>query len=439
MQRGTIKSNKRPYPIWATMLNELQPMPPFLDNAVVVYNRGSNNGVKGFVLLALSLSTTTISMSTYYRSNNNRNNTHSPSPSTSTSSNSQHSSSKFREHLSIQLPRPSNNNNTAYRADTREVPLDRSRFSPESPPAPSPWAGIGARGLRSFSPMGHSFRGKELGVGVDRPVDKESDIEAAMIQNSRMAGPGLWAGTKDKITRLFVNAGGFGPSSGLGEHKKIHQGRDADSIIPIQHAHTPSCSPSRMRTFLPSWPPSNVSKQRCACPHHNPNDPDYTHDTRTPKQTAREKRKQYCFLLFIIFLLLYLLGSSTFSLVRVVSLSSSGSTTTISSLTGGNTSANIQQCVSQYALNAPSSPSSYPCSSCLPLLSSLSPSAISSLSTADVQTATNAVQFCALRAVFNDSDSNGQNSLGAGGWGRDVKFCAWSGVGCDGSGSVSSL
>ncbi|KAG2369175.1 hypothetical protein BDR07DRAFT_1604834 [Suillus spraguei] len=59
-----------------------------------------------------------------------------------------------------------------------------------------------------------------------------------------------------------------------------------------------------------------------------------------------------------------------------------------------------------------------------------------SSNTENTQQILNAIQFCGLRAIFDTADSQGQASLG---WMNDVKFCAWNGVTCDGTGRVANL
>jgi hypothetical protein len=53
--------------------------------------------------------------------------------------------------------------------------------------------------------------------------------------------------------------------------------------------------------------------------------------------------------------------------------------------------------------------------------------------------ARDATQFCGLRSIWEDAGQQGQAGLEDGGWAKDVKFCTWSGVRCNGAGRVSSL
>jgi hypothetical protein len=302
------------------------------------------------------------------------------------------SRAKFREHLSIKPTLPS---------DMHNVDIEISRFSPESPPPP-----FRSPSPRSYSPitMAKSFRSGRSAMGNAQ----ERDIEAA-------ASSPHPSSLKDRLTRFVFDTRAFSP--GLGRDTAMSKS------TAYSHSHSHSRSHSDSRT-LSEWPPLRVSKHQCSCPHNN-----------------NPKRRWTLVVLFLV-VFLYLLVSSTFSLVRVISLSPflSSTTSTSTSATSTTTSLNVQQCISQYTLNAPTSPASYPCSTCLPLLSSLPQSSLSALSPSDAQSQYNAVQFCALRAIFDSADQVGQSTLSAAsGWFADVKFCAWIGVTCDSAGRVSTL
>ncbi len=193
--------------------------------------------------------------------------------------------------------------------------------------------------------------------------------------------------------------------------------REKDTILlPIQPSH------------LPPWPPLHVEKRLCPC--------------EDPK---RKKHERY-WIIALIIILLYLLGNTIALNIRVLNFvsSSSGngqSTTGGTSTSGGSSFAlsnDQRQCLSQFTVNAPSNPSSFPCSSCLPLLAAV-PESFISTDLQDGQNVQNSIQFCGLQAVFASASSTGQQGLSNGGWLKDVKFCAWSGVTCGGSGLVSSM
>ncbi|KAI6148341.1 RNI-like protein [Pisolithus tinctorius] len=185
--------------------------------------------------------------------------------------------------------------------------------------------------------------------------------------------------------------------------------------------------PARVQdSRLSQWPPLNVEKRRCTC-HHDPR-----HEAKRKKR----KRRSRCLLILLIIILLFLIGNVIYLNVRVLSLASSLSPNPTTQVL----SADALQCISQYTLNAPSSPSSYPCSSCLPALQGVPSSFMSNSANAqDAQTINNAVQFCSLRAVYETANAQGQTTLGNGSWSQNLNFCTWTGVTCDTSGRVSSL
>lgn len=162
------------------------------------------------------------------------------------------------------------------------------------------------------------------------------------------------------------------------------------------------------------WPPLLVRKRhRCACDgRHNRHD-------------------RWCTVLLIA-LLIYLVADTIVLNVAIVRLSTPPNNATAT------LAAHTQQCLSQYALNAPINPSAYPCAPCLTLLQAI-PQNLSFPDPQDAQQAQNAIQFCALKAVFDSAGTDGKNNLGTVGWLKDVRFCVWNGVACDGSGRVSSL
>ncbi len=182
---------------------------------------------------------------------------------------------------------------------------------------------------------------------------------------------------------------------------------------------------------LQTWPPLEGEK------HHR------VHCEQCQERNDRRRRNKALFVALVI-LLLYLLGNVVFLNVRVVRISQPSTSTTATSTTPANASdssalsADAQSCLSQFSLNAPSSPQSYPCSSCLSVLQGV-PSSFTPSNTQDAQQLVSAVQFCGLRSIFETANSDGQSGLSNGGWVKDVRFCAWSGVHCDGFGRVSSM
>jgi hypothetical protein len=95
------------------------------------------------------------------------------------------------------------------------------------------------------------------------------------------------------------------------------------------------------------------------------------------------------------------------------------------------------KCLTDFTTSAPSAPLDYPVS-CLQTLQSVS----GEVTTAD-PAASNilvaAKQFSALRLLFDKCSVAAQQGLNAGGWFKDTRSCAWTGVQCDGSGRVIQL
>ncbi|KAH9047327.1 hypothetical protein EDB84DRAFT_1462383 [Lactarius hengduanensis] len=295
---------------------------------------------------------------------------------------SQHSvasSSRFREHLSIAMPPP-------------DPAIERSHFSPVSLTGPSePDSTLGGSTMH--------------GSSRSRPLDPEKGLTG----HSSM--PSTSSSIKDRFTRLFLDL-----RAGL---------RDGNPSAADLAPPPPDVA------HMPEWRPLNVRKQppQCVC-HSQP-----------PPPTRVQRLRDRALLAALAVLLLYLFINVTVLNVRSFSSSSqlpaaaavaappASAPTTTDALP-----ADTQQCISQYTLNAPSNPTGYPCGTCLPLLAALPPSA-----TAVYPAALDATQFCGLRSLWEDAGQQGQAGLEAGGWVKDVKFCTWAGVRCDGAGRVSSL
>ena len=176
---------------------------------------------------------------------------------------------------------------------------------------------------------------------------------------------------------------------------------------------------------LSPWAPLNLDKEKSPLPTAYPRYP--------PPQKKQKKRFRWWALLLIL-IILALLGNVAFLNVRVSELTDAvnkdpPSSTPTSTPSDPSLSNDVQECLSQFTLNAPSDPSAYPCSTCLPVLSNV---------TNNVNAA-NAVQFCGLRAILESTSTTGQTALSNGGWGKDLNVCAWSGVSCSDSGLVTSL
>jgi hypothetical protein len=280
-----------------------------------------------------------------------------------------------------------------------EPPLERSRFSPDSPTQ------------RTFS------FGRPVFSHNSSPRSRPLDLEKGSAGSS--SSP---QGAQPTIGDRFVHL--FGDLR-VGRRQDDPSVRAAAPIAPTKSSE------------LPPWRALDVRKPEgvvhCNC-HVLP-----------PPQTRRQKiYRRALFSAFVIFLL-YLFINMIFLDVRLYSLSRRPSQMSLTTTAPAsppaspqmNTimlSADAQQCVTQYNLSAPGNPTEYPCSTCIPLLATVPPNA-----TAVYTVARDAMQFCGLRSIWEDAGQQGQAALEAGDWVKDVKFCAWNGVRCNGAGRVSSL
>lgn len=206
---------------------------------------------------------------------------------------------------------------------------------------------------------------------------------------------------RDRFTKLFFDV------------RTLMRDRDAE-LVPIQ---APQLHP---------WPPLHIDKKICCS------------DCLCHQKKKRSRRDRFLIWVLVVVILL-LLGDVIFLNIRVLVQSPAPTIPITTTPSGSKTlSADAQECLSEYNVNAPSNPSGYPCSSCLPTLQSV-PSSFSDGNATDAQQIQNAIQFCGLRALFDSMNSDGQNALKNGEWVQDVKFCAWSGVNCDGTGKVGAL
>lgn len=111
---------------------------------------------------------------------------------------------------------------------------------------------------------------------------------------------------------------------------------------------------------------------------------------------------------------------------------SASSTVTSATASASATPSVLQNCLTQFQLNAPSSPESFPCDTCFSALSSAPSDA----------GAGPATQFCAMKAIFDSAGSSGSANSGAlstAGWMKDAKPCGWNGVTCDSNGNISNI
>ena len=294
------------------------------------------------------------------------------------------SSSRFKDPLSVTVLPPD--------ADS-DPPLERSRFSPDSPTK------------RTFS--------------FGRPIFKSSprsrplDLEKGSAGGSSSSAPqGAQPTIGGRFVRLFADL-------------RVGRRRDDPSVQPA----------APVVAQKSTWRPLDVCKPgviaHCDC--------------HRPPQIRRQMWYRRALLSALVVCLLYLFVNVVVLDVRLYALSrwmpQVPSTTTAAPASPPPSSmyttvlpADTQQCITQYNLNAPGNPTGYPCSTCLPLLA-----AVPSNATAVYAVARDAMQFCGLRSIWEDADQQGKAALEAEDWVEDVKFCAWNGVRCDGAGRVSSL
>ncbi|CAE6468397.1 unnamed protein product [Rhizoctonia solani] len=108
------------------------------------------------------------------------------------------------------------------------------------------------------------------------------------------------------------------------------------------------------------------------------------------------------------------------------------STTALASASASAIPSVLQNCLTQFQLNAPSAPQSYPCDTCFSALSGAPSNA----------GAGPATQFCAMKAIFDSAGSTGSTNgaaLSGAGWMKDAKPCGWSGVTCDSNGNINNI
>lgn len=346
-------------------------------------------------------------------------------------------SSRFREHLSIDVPHP-------------DLQVEQSHFSPDTPPPSPPPLLRASSSTHSHQPSGsvYSFGGStmfsprskardlEKGDSPEPPIMEEplEDTSRASMVSGSPKRESRW-GIRDRFTKFLWDAKSLKKQHSEAEFsmQTIEPTKLVDQWAPLNIE----------KRSTPAPPPMYVQQDglpRCTCCqlHHE-------HQTKTKEGTLKKWRRRFL-VWFIILFLLWVFGDLVALNVKVLSISSSTSSSVSSvsatvsssapsaSSSPSSLSAAAQQCITEYTVNAPSSPTSYPCDTCLPLLADL-PSSVTDSYSAAIE----AVQFCALRSLWEDADSTGQSGLENGGWVEDVKFCSWSGVTCDSLSRVTSL
>ncbi|KAF8331324.1 uncharacterized protein EI90DRAFT_3123480 [Cantharellus anzutake] len=165
---------------------------------------------------------------------------------------------------------------------------------------------------------------------------------------------------------------------------------------------------------------------------------------RQEKHAHKEQKSSgRCWIIILIIIIIFLLGNSVFLNIRVLNVQPPTPTTTVSptpTSTAAPTSTSVSQqvldCLSQFKLNAGNNPTSYPCSSCAPVLGGIPNDLIPSVKNPPVTGQGNVLQFCALSDLVAATSNNTLQNVG---WLKDTKFCSWSGLSCDSAGRVNSM
>ena len=265
------------------------------------------------------------------------------------------------------------------------APVEKSQFSPDSPPPPPP--------RKSFTHI-------RMGSSSTTHLHKTPRNLEAGVRN--LQSP--------------TRTGFMGRINALLDSIKSFRRRDIE-LVQIQDP-----------THLGPWPPLHIEKRPHVCYCQEP----------------KRKKRRRIWTIVLIIVLLYLLANSIVLNTKVLTTTSSSSNNGQTDSSSGSTGSTLalsgdqQECLTEFTVDAPSNPSSYPCGTCLSLLQAVPQSFLDS-NAQDGQDIQNALQFCGLKGFFDSANSQGQQTLTNGGWIKDVKFCAWSGVSCDGSGKVSTL
>lgn len=202
----------------------------------------------------------------------------------------------------------------------------------------------------------------------------------------------------------------------LGEGPGEREEGEGDRLKRLYLCPWDSLSPKTFRSrFGTSTTASDLEKQP----------PAHTSHLTSPSSRAHTARLRLLTLLASLLLLTLLLVDLLLLNIRAFRPSSHPPTSTESQ---------SATCTSLFALTAPSKPLAYPCGTCFPLLTSLSPPSKRTLEQTQV------VQFCALREVFSAAKASNTNSTLSGeGWMTSTDVCSYVGIGCDGQGRVTEL
>ncbi|WVQ74334.1 hypothetical protein IAR50_003933 [Cryptococcus sp. DSM 104548] len=127
--------------------------------------------------------------------------------------------------------------------------------------------------------------------------------------------------------------------------------------------------------------------------------------------------------------------SSTTTSSDAANSTASATSTSSASDASSTSSQTLSACLDQFTSSAPSSPSSYPCSDCVSVLTSTTNDFSLSLVNGNSTGVGSALQFCAMMDVYNKvEDTKGMSK-----WGQDASPCGWDGVGCDSRGRITTI
>jgi hypothetical protein len=162
---------------------------------------------------------------------------------------------------------------------------------------------------------------------------------------------------------------------------------------------------------------------------------------------AADTVSQYSIILIILCLAAMIIGLCTSLLTRSSSSSSSSTDSSASSSSASGAasspsasqssaiSSSLSTCLSKWS-SASASPTSYPCSDCVPVLSSTTNDYDTPLVNGNSTGVGAALQFCAMMDVYRSSN---QTALGADGWAKNASPCGWKGATCDARGRITQL
>lgn len=197
--------------------------------------------------------------------------------------------------------------------------------------------------------------------------------------------------------------------------------------------------PSRPPILLPTSNITSATNNNTTTYHETK--PVHIHTHVNAPSARREKRREKknsgrCWLIILIIVLLYLVGNNIFLNIRVQSLTPSNSPNSGSSGVSDPPQA-VKDCLSQFKLNAPSDPSSYPCGTCAPILQTIPNDLSPTAKKTDTAGQGTVLQFCALSDIVSATTNETLQNVG---WMKNVDFCgSWSGIQCDTAGRVTVL